>query len=323
MRILVTGAGGFIGGALCRVLAAKGYQVIAGLRRAGDAIGAPGAVQTRVLGDLGGEDDPGPALAGVDTVVHLAARAHMIADPARDPLSEYRRVNVNGTRRLARAALEAGVTRMVFLSSVKVNGEATFGTPFTDEDAAKPEDAYGLSKWEAEQALVELSGASNGGAMETVVLRAPLVYGPGVKANFLSLLKLSDSFLPLPFGGLGRNRRSLIYLGNLTDALCRALTHQAAAGRTYLVADSEPVSTAGLVRGIRRALGRPARLLPVPQAALRAGLVMAGRRTAADRLLGSLAIDAGGIRRELGWNPPYTLEQGLQATAAWYRGSLP
>jgi nucleoside-diphosphate-sugar epimerase len=211
------------------------------------------------------------------------------------------------------------VARFVFLSSVKVNGEATSGEPVTEDDTPAPEDAYATSKWEAEQALAEASG----GGIETVVLRTPLVYGPGVKANFLSLLKLCDTALPLPLGGIDGNRRSLIYLGNLADALRRALVHGAAAGRTYLVRDREDVSTAGLVRRIRRALGRPPRLVTVPTGALRAALAVTGRRAAADRLLGSLAVDAGRIDRELGWTPPYTMDQGLHATVSWYRGAAP
>lgn len=317
MRVLVTGATGFIGSSLCRVLAADGVEVIAGVRRDRGAPGAPGA-EVRVLGDLGVAADLSAALDGVDAVVHLAARAHVMAEGAADPLAEYRRINRDGTRRLAEAAVAAGVARFVFLSSVKVNGEATHGEPVTEDDTPAPQDAYGVAKWEAEQAL---AAASAGGAIETVVLRAPLVYGPGVKANFLSLLRLCDTGLPLPLGGIDSNRRSLIYLGNLTDALRRALVHGAAAGRTYLVRDGEDVSTAGLVRRIRRALGRPPRLAPVPPGALRAALVIAGRRATADRLLGSFAVDSGRIGRELGWIPPYTLDQGLHATVNWYRGT--
>ncbi len=315
-RILVTGAGGFVGGALCRVLTAAGYHVVAGLRR--DA-GLEGAAECRALGDLGGDGALDAALEGIDAVVHLAGRAHVVTDRAADPMQAYRRTNVDGTRRLAEAAIAAGVGRLVFLSSVKVNGEATHGTPFSETDPPAPEDAYGVSKWQAEQALARLSGE---GGLETVVLRAPLVYGPGVRANFLSLMKLCDSPLPLPLGGLTDNRRSLVYLGNLTDALRIALVRPEAAGRTYLVGDGEDVSTAGLARHIRDALGRPARLLPIPAAALRAVLTVAGRGAAAHRLTGSLAIDSGRIRRELGWSPPYSLDQGLQATVRWYRGGM-
>ena len=317
MRVLVTGATGFVGGALCRVLAAAGFEVSAGVRRDGDHTGS---AEARVLGDLGDDGDPGDlgaAVADVDAIVHLAARSHVVAERAADPLSEYRRINVAGTRRLAEAAMDAGVRRFVFLSSVKVNGEATHGAPFTEDDPPAPGDAYAVSKWEAEQVLGRLAAADR---METVVLRAPLVYGPGVKANFLSLVGLCDSPLPLPLGGVGDNVRSVIYLGNLNDALRAAVTHPAAAGRTYLVRDRDDVSTAGLVRRIREALGRPPRLVKVPAALLRAGLTIAGRRAAADRLLGSLAVDAGRIERELGWTPPYTIDQGLRATIGWYRG---
>lgn len=313
MRVLVTGATGFVGRALCPALSAAGHDAIAGVRRQ-DARTIAGA--QRVLGDLGNDRDLDGALDGIDAVVHLAARAHIMREDAADPLAAYRRVNVDGTRRLAAAAAASGVFRFVLLSSIKVNGERTHRRPFTEDDAPAPEDAYGIAKREAEDVLADIAARSG---LAATVLRAPLVYGPQVRANFLALLRLCDSPWPLPFGGLTANRRSLVFLGNLTGAILAALTHPGASGRTYFVSDGEDLSTAALIARIRAALGRPARLLPVPAALLDRSLRLAGRAAVADRLCGSLAIDAGRIRGELGWRPPYTVDDGLAATAAWYR----
>ena len=312
-RVLVTGAGGFIGTSLCRLLGDRGFDVVAGVR---DPSSAAAAHPVRAIGNLGDGQALSDAVADVEFVVHLAARAHVMPETMSDPLAAYRRTNVEGTRLLARAAARAGVRRFVFLSSVKVNGERTGATPFTEDDPPAPEDAYGISKWEAEQALGEVAAADG---LETVILRSPLVYGPGVRANFLALLKLCDSAVPLPFGGITGNRRSLIYLGNLVDAVHCALTHGAAAAGQYLVRDRDDVSTAELVRRIRTALGRPDRLVPVPPGILRAGLTLAGRRAVAERLLGSLAVDDARIGRELGWVPPFGMNEGIAATVAWYR----
>ena len=314
-RVLVTGAGGFIGTSLCRLLGDRGFDVVAGVR---DEAGATGTHPIARIGNLSDLSVLSDALAGVEYVVHLAARAHVTSETSRDPLAEYRRTNVEGTRLVARAAARAGVRRLVFLSSVKVNGERTDAAPFTEDDPPAPVDPYGISKWEADQALDEVAAAAG---PETVILRSPLVYGPGVRANFLALLKLCDSPLPLPVAAITGNRRSLIYLGNLNDAVHCALTHGAAAGQRYLVRDRDDVSTAVLVRRIRAALGRPDRLVPVPPGCLGAGLTLAGKRAAADRLLGSLAIDDARIGRELGWTPPFTMFAGLAATVAWYRGN--
>lgn len=311
-RVLITGAGGFVGSALCRVLAVAGFDVIAGTRD-----GSPPATgtETRRIGDL---DDAGllaDAVSGLDFVVHLAARAHVMADDESDPLAAYRSANVDGTRLIAEAAAAAGVRRMVFLSSVKVNGERTGVRPFTEQDPPAPEDAYGISKCEAEQVLATAASAA---ALQTVILRSPLVYGPGVRANFLSLLRLCDSALPLPFGAVTGNKRSLIYLGNLTDAIRHALIHDGAVGGTYLVCDGEDLSTADLIRRIRQALDRPARLLPVPPALLRAALAAVGKGAMADRLIDSLAVDSSRFRAAMGWRPPFGVADGLAATAAWF-----
>ncbi len=314
-RVLVTGAGGFVGGALCRVLAVAGFDVVAGTRNG--ELPASG-LETRRIGDLSDKDVLADAVAGIDMVVHLAAHAHVLADIELGPLSAYRRINVSGTRLIAETALDAGIKRLVFLSSVKVNGEQTGARPFGEDDPPAPEDAYGISKWEAEQAL---AAVALGTAMETFILRSPLVYGPGVRANFLSLLKLCSAPLPLPFGTVTGNRRSLIYLGNLSDAIRHVLTHDGGGG-TYLVSDGEDLSTAEMVRRIRHALGRSAGLFPAPQALLRAALTGVGKGAASDRLFESLAVDSSRITRDTGWRAPFSVDDGLSATASWFWGAV-
>jgi nucleoside-diphosphate-sugar epimerase len=311
VRVLVTGAGGFVGRALLDHLAAAGHIAVAATR------GAPlPNVETRIVGGLGPRTDWSAALEGIEAVVHLAARVHRMRETAADPLAAYRETNAAGTRCLAEAAAGAGARRLVFLSTIKVHGETTPPErPFRDDDPALPQDPYALSKWEAEQGLAAVAAATG---LEAVVLRPPLVYGPGVRANFGALLRLCDSALPLPLGAVD-NRRSLIFLGNLTDAICRALEHPAAAGESFLVADREALSTSALVRRLRAALGRPARLPPVPPGWLRLAGRIAGRDAVVARLLGSLVADTSGIEHTLGWQPPVAADQGLVATARAYR----
>lgn len=268
-----------------------------------------------MVGDIGPVTDWSDALESVDAVVHLAARVHVIHDGAVDGLEAYRKVNVEGTRSLAIQAARAGVRRFVFVSSVKVNGEATPGRAFSDSDPPRPEDPYGVSKREAEDVLREIAGRSG---LEVVILRPPLVYGPGVKANFLRMLRWVDRGIPLPLAAVS-NRRSLIYVGNLGDAIVRCLEQPAAAGETFLVDDGEPVSTPQLLREIGDSLGRPARLFPVPAAVLRGMAALTGRTRDATRLFGDLVVDSGRIRRTLDWEPPFTRQQGLDTTAAWFR----
>ena len=309
-RILVTGADGFVGRALCDALAASGCVPRRALRaaRAGNA----GAV---AVGDIGPATEWRAALAGVGCVVHLAARTHVLRETVADPLAEYRRINVAGTERLARSAAAHGVRRLVFLSSVKVNGERTVARPYTEDKAPRPEDAYGVSKREAEQALAGIAAETG---LQVVILRPPLVYGPGVKGNFLRLMRLVARGVPLPLGAV-ENRRSVVYLGNLVDAIVKAADAPRAAGRTYLVADGEDVSIADLVRGLAAALDVKPRLLPVPLAALNLAATLVGRRAEFTRLTGSLQVDSSRIRRELDWRPSFTLAQGLERTAKWYR----
>jgi nucleoside-diphosphate-sugar epimerase len=310
MRILVTGASGFVGTALCRALIARGHEVRAAARTASAPGAARAEVHQVVIPDIAAGFDRGVLLDGVDTIVHLAAIAHRVAGEA-----ELRRVNSEATVRLA-AAAAASVRRFIFMSSVKVHGEDS-GRGMYDEDAVlRPEDSYGRSKLEAEHAL---TGIADRSGMELVLIRPPLVYGPGVKANFLRLLGWVDSGLPLPFASV-RNRRSLIYLGNLVDAIARCAEHPAARG-PFLVSDAETVSTPELVSRIAGALERPARLLPAPPALLRVAGMIAGRRDEIRRLTGNLAIDSSRARRLLDWRPPHTLDAGLAETARWFKSA--
>jgi nucleoside-diphosphate-sugar epimerase len=303
-RVLVTGANGFIGLPLCALLARSGLEIVAGVRRPSAdlaALTAPGA-QVRLrqveLGDIGAAPEWSSALAGVDAVVHLAARVHILGT-APDPAA-FHRVNVEGTLRLAEAAACAGVKRLVYISSVKAK-----------DDSGDP---YGESKAEAEE---RLGDASRQLGLASVIVRPPLVYGPRVRANFLRLMRLVDSGVPLPLASVA-NRRSLVYVGNLVDALHACVTHPDASGGTFEVSDGEDVSTPDLVRRIAQALGRPARLFPFPIALLRIAAAAAGQLQAIDRLTGDLSVDASPIRSALGWRPPYSMQQGLAETAAWY-----
>ncbi|GFO59331.1 UDP-glucose 4-epimerase [Geomonas silvestris] len=311
-RVLVTGAAGFVGTALCSRLVREGYQVRAVLREGGRTL-LPAGVEGVALPALGGATDWGEALEGVDLVVHLAARVHQLRETAPDPLAAYRAVNVQGAVRLAREAARAGVRRLVFASSVKVHGEGG-GDPYRELTPPAPLDPYGISKWEAEQALWRVAEETG---LEVVVLRPPLVYGPGGRANFFKLFRVIERGLPLPLGSL-KNRRSLIYLENLVDALLTALRHPAAAGETFLVSDGEDLSTTQLVRRAAQALKVPARLVPFPAALLRLAGVLSGRNATVQRLTGSLAVDSSRIRERLGWRPPYSVGQGLEETARWY-----
>lgn len=314
--MLVTGANGFVGQALCEEALVQGFRVGGATRTACDLNGT----ENIVVGDLDGFTNWKAALQGVDVVVHLAARVHVMKDTSADPLAEFRKVNVQGTENLARQAARAGIRRLVYVSSIKVNGEGTSGPQgYSECDVPAPEDAYGISKWEAEQALHRVAQETG---LEVVVVRPPLVYGPGVKGNFISLLAAVGKGIPLPLAGAD-NARSLVYVGNLVDALIACATHPAATGQTYLVSDGESVSTATLVEKIAGALDRRSRSFYFPPVLMRAAAALLGRSAQIDRLFGSLRVDDEKIRRELGWVPPYTLEQGLRATAEWYRGQTP
>ena len=316
-RILVTGANGFVGRALVEALVQAGGEVTAALRDGRNPAAWPAAVRIVKVGDITGETDWHPALDGVERIVHLAGIAHQPISDDGATTARYQAVNVAGTAGLASAAAQAGVARFVLLSSVKVNGETTTVRAFTEQDAPAPRDIYGRSKWQAEQALAQIAGATG---LSYTVLRSPLVYGPGVGGNFASLIRLCDSPWPLPLGAID-NRRSLIARGNLVSAILAALSHPAAANQTFLLRDGEDLSTAELVRVIRQALGRPSRLLPVPPALLGGALRLIGRGGMADRLLGSLAVDDTKIRGRLNWHPPATPAQALaEAVKTYARG---
>lgn len=315
--VLVTGADGFVGRALCPALASAGY----GVRRAVRAGAPPGKDQlhlTVTIGDLGSLVDWISLMHGVQFVIHLAARSHVLRERSSVPLDEYRKINVTATTSLARGAVAAGVKRLVFLSSIKVNGENTTRRPFTEDDTPRPEDPYGISKWEAEEALRNISEETG---LETVVLRPPLVYGTGVKGNFLQLMNLISREVPLPLASVS-NRRSLIYLDNLVDAIIASVVSSVAAGKTYLVSDGEDVSTPELVRRLANAMNIRARLLRFPVPLLTLGAAIAGKRSEIERLTGSLQVDSSRIRRDLGWQPPYSLEEGLRETARWFKGVM-
>ena len=313
VRVLATGATGFVGHALCARLAELGYTVRRATRNP-PPTAEQAVFDTVVTGEFGTGTDWSHALDAVSLVFHLAARTHVLHETARDAYAEYRRINVEGTRSLAQAAVRAGVRRMVFLSSIKVTGERTDSQPYTENTPPQPEDAYGVSKWEAEQALCAVARDTG---LETVILRPPLVYGPGVKGNFLRLMRWVDRGVPVPFASIG-NRRSLIYVDNLVDALITAGTSPHAANKTYLVSDSEDVSTPVLFQSIATAMHKQPRLLPFPPSLLRAGGAALGKREEMRRLTGSLQIDSARIRNELGWQQRFTLAEGLARTSQWY-----
>jgi nucleoside-diphosphate-sugar epimerase len=243
------------------------------------------------------------------TVIHAAARAHIMKDEVADPLAEYRRVNVDGTLNLARQAAAAGVKRFIFISSIKVNGEQTpLGQPFTADDTPAPEDAYGISKWEAEQGLQQLATETG---MEVVIIRPPLVYGPGVKGNFASMIKLVAKGLPFPLGAI-HNQRSLVAVDNLVDLIITCIDHPVAANQVFLAGDGQDLSTTELLRGVAKAMGKPARLIPVPSSLLMLGATLLGKKAVAQRLLGSLQVDIAKARNLLGWEPPVSVEEGLE-----------
>lgn len=307
MKILVTGANGLVGRALCSVLDQGGEQVIRTVRASTTLWEVP-------VGGLNEKTDWRMALSqGIDVVVHLAGQVPSAESEIGAQANRYHEVNTAGTANLALQCAQHGVKRFVFVSTVKVLGEGK-EEPYRDGDLAVPADAYAISKWEAEQALWQIAAESG---MEVVVLRPPLVYGPSVKGNFLRLMQAIDKRRPLPLGGI-QNQRSLIYLGNLVDAIRVCLTHPKAAGKTFLVSDGEDVSTPELIRRVAAALGRRPLLLPVPMSLMKFAGAFFGKKAAVDRLLASLCVDMTPLREELSWNPPYTMQAGLETTAQWY-----
>ncbi len=318
MRILITGASGFVGQALVRQLASEGHHHLrAALRPTAKLPVDTSTLEKVIVEELAPDTNWSSALEGMEAVVHCAARVHVMNETAGDPLSKFRRTNVEGTLALARQAQQAGVRRFIFISSIKVNGEETQpGRPFTADDTPAPADPYGISKMEAEQALRELA---RNGAMEVVVIRPVLVYGPGVKANFLSMIRWLDKGIPLPLGGITSNRRSLVALDNLVDLICVCLTHPDAAGQVFLASDGEDLSTTAMLRRISLALGKSPFLPSIPASWLMLAARMMGRPGIAQRLCGSLQVDISKNRDLLGWTPRTTVDAAFQKTVEAYR----
>lgn len=310
---LITGATGFVGGAVIKRLIADGVSPVAAVRR--KPIHWPTQCSVVEVGDLEPNTDCSVALAGIKSVVHAAARVHVMKDQSADPLAEFRRVNVAGTLNLARQAATAGVRRFVFLSSIKVNGEQTqIGRLFTSNDTTIPSDAYGISKCEAEEGLRRIAEQTG---MEFVIIRPVLVYGPGVKGNFLSMMRWLYKGIPLPLGAIN-NARSLVALDNLVDLIVTCLHHPAAANQTFLVSDSEDISTTDLLKRTASVMGVKARLIPVPGSIIQAGARLLGKGDVAQRLCGSLQVDISKTRELLGWSPPVTVDQALEKTAKYF-----
>lgn len=307
MRIVLTGATGFVGGRILEVLSA-GSVVVLGRSM-------PKQVEKRDFyrSEINSESDYSDALRGADVVIHSAARAHIMDDDALDSLAEFRKVNTEGALNLARQAARAGVGRFVFVSSVKVNGESTpADKPFTPEDAFVPSDAYGLSKYEAEVGLRKIAQETG---MEVVIVRPPLVYGPGVKANFAAMMCWVKRGVPLPLGGIRNNRRSLVSLDNLVDLIVVCTKHPKAANETFLVSDDDDMSTAELLGYMARALAVSNRALPIPVAWIEFAAKLIGRPAIAQRLCASLCVDISKTTELLGWRPVCTVEQGFKKAA--------
>jgi nucleoside-diphosphate-sugar epimerase len=310
MRVLVTGANGFVGRTLCKQLDVQQHTVSAAVRR-------PGSLPNeRVIPDLTDESAWRQLLPGTQAVVHLAARVHVMEAPGDEASALYRTVNTSGTATLARAAARCGVQRLVFVSTIKVNGEFS-ARPFRSDDQPSPSDPYARSKWDAEQALHEISHETG---LEVVVLRPPLMYGPGVGANFWRLMRAIDRGWPLPLGGID-NLRSLLYVDNLCDAIASVLEAPAAVGKTYLPSDGKDISTPELIVRLAAAMGKSPRLMTVPPGLLHLLGRLSGRAGQVDRLLGSLRADTRPMRRDLGWTPPWSMEEGLKQTADWYNAT--
>lgn len=311
--VLVTGVSGLVGRAVERRLGFLGCPVMGAARHGHRLSSGSEAFTAALLPD----QNWSAVLVDCRAVIHLAARVHVMRDTAGDPLSAFREVNTAGTLNLARQAAAAGVRRFVFVSSVKVNGEQTTPDhPFHHDAAPAPQDPYGISKREAEDGLRAIAAQTG---MDVVIMRPPLVYGPGVKANFATLMRAVQRGLPLPLASVTHNRRSLVALDNLVDLLITCLDHPAAANQTFLVSDGEDLSTADLLRRLGRAMNKPARLFPVPVPLLRAGAALLGKRDVAQRLLGNLQVDITHTRETLGWTPPISVDEGLRRAVAGLR----
>jgi nucleoside-diphosphate-sugar epimerase len=309
MKILVTGANGLVGRSLCVALPLQAHAVVAAVRSADTPLEG---TERAIMGAIDSAADWSAALSDVEVVIHLAARVHVMNDQAVNPITEFRKVNVDGTLNLAMQASKAGVKRFIFISSIKVNGEHTeIGMPFTEENAANPQDAYGQSKLEAEQGLFLIAQQTG---MAVVVIRPPLVYGAGVKANFASMMRAVKRGIPLPLGAI-HNKRSFVYVGNLVSLILRCVDHPAAANQVFLVSDDHDLSTTELLQACAVALRVKPRLLPVPQSLIEIGATLLGKRDVAQRLCGNLQVDISKAHTLLDWTPPMSVLDGLKATA--------
>ncbi len=308
-NLLITGANGFIGRALISKLALQtNYFIRASVRK--KTIQFPRQIEVFENMEASGNTNWTDALRGVDVVIHLLARVHVMDEEAADPLLEFRNINVNATIALAKLAAKQGIKRFIFLSTVKVNGESTSNKPFSEFDLPHPQDAYAISKWEAEEALKKISKDTG---MELVIIRSPLVYGPNVKANFLKMMQFIKRGIPLPLGAI-QNKRSLISIDNLVDFITTAISHPKAAHQTFLISDDEDISTTDLLRRIGKHIGKPVRLIPLHPKILSLLFKILGRQDFGDRLLGSLEVDITKAKKLLAWSPPKTLDEGLRAT---------
>ena len=314
MKVLVTGASGFVGSILCGELLSRGHDVSAAVRRSGSA---PSGTKEILVGDIDASTDWSHALEGQDAVIHLAARVHVMIESATDPLAEFRRINTAGTRRLAAESKSSGIEKFIFLSSIKANGEATDSKPFTVNDAPHPEDPYGVSKLEAEQAIESIA---EGAGTQFSIIRTPLVYGPGVGGNFLRLLKIVDKRLPIPLAAV-KNRRSMVSVWNLCDLIAHLLKSDQPGSQLVLVSDKERLSTPELVRAIGRGLDKPARLLWIPVFLLKLAGKAAGKKSEIDRLVGSLEIEVGSTAPDFTWSAPQSAIEGILATSRLWKQS--
>jgi nucleoside-diphosphate-sugar epimerase len=311
MNILVTGANGFVGKALCKSLNNTEHQIAALSRY----VVASNVNKHYMLTTLDGNTNYTHPLNGIDVVIHLAGRAHVLNDKSIDPYQAYAKVNIEATKSLALQAAASGVKRFIFISSVKVNGEETTDKPFSEHAKPNPQDDYGKTKLEAEQAL---SLIAKGTGMDVVIIRPPLIYGKGVKANFKHLIQLCQKPLPLPFGAI-QNKRSMIYIDNLVDFIMVCITHPNAANETFLISDDADVSTTNLIKMIRQALDVPILLMPIPQSWLEFFLRLMGKKNLDARLCGNLQIDISKAKKMLRWKPPISIEDGLKATVIGFK----
>jgi nucleoside-diphosphate-sugar epimerase len=309
VKTLVTGASGFVGAAVCRQLISESKNFLP-VHRNDHQLGS-------AMGNINGSTDWSNALKKISHVIHTAARVHVMKEKDTDSLSKFRKVNVEGTLNLARQCAESGVKRFIFISSIKVNGEQTAnGMAFTEKDKPAPCDPYAISKYEAEEGLRNMALETG---MEVVVIRPPLIYGPGVKANFLSLMKLVKTGIPLPLGRID-NKRSMVSLNNIVDIIVTCLTHSKAGNQTFLISDGEDLSVTQLIKRLASAMDVPSRLIPIPPFCLQFGLRIIGKQSIADRLLGSLKIDNTKIRTLLNWTPILNVDEGLRKTVKFFIG---